>query len=197
MATINAINSGNPIEVGKGGVGVATLTDHGVLVGSGTGAVTPLSVGADGMVLVGATGADPVFVSLTSSGSTITFTPGAGTLNLEAAAAGGLTWNNVTGTTQAMAINNGYIANNGSQVVCTLPASAAIGTMMAVAGNGAGGWRISQNANQYINFLSSVTATGTGGYLASTTRYDVVWIICTVTDVGFVVITSIGNITVA
>jgi hypothetical protein len=177
----------------------ATTTDHAVLIGNGTGAaIGSLTVGSNGQVLLGATTADPAFATLTSSGGTITFTPGANTLNLEATVtAGGLTWNNVTGTTQAMAVNNGYIANNGSQVVCTLPASAAIGTMMAVAGNGAGGWRISQNANQYINFLSSVTATGTGGYLESTTRYDVVWIICTVTDVGFVVVTSIGNITVA
>jgi len=84
MATINAIGSNIPIEITKGGTGLATITDHGVLVGSGTGAITPLTVGTDGQVLVGSTGADPVFYTLTSTGGTITFTPGAGTLNLEA-----------------------------------------------------------------------------------------------------------------
>lgn len=51
------------LAVADGGTGASTLTDHGVLVGSGTGAITPLTVGATGEVLSGATGADPVFTS--------------------------------------------------------------------------------------------------------------------------------------
>lgn len=83
MATKNAIDSNIPIEVSNGGSGAATFTDHGVLVGSGTSAFTALTVGTDGQVLLGSSAADPVFATLTSSGSTIAFTPGAGTLNLE------------------------------------------------------------------------------------------------------------------
>jgi len=45
MATQNAIGSNIPIEITLGGTGAATLTDHGVLIGSGTGAITPLAVG--------------------------------------------------------------------------------------------------------------------------------------------------------
>ena len=63
MATKNAINSEDPVEVAAGGTGAATLTDHGVLVGSGTGAVTALAVGTTGQLLVAATGADPAFSS--------------------------------------------------------------------------------------------------------------------------------------
>jgi len=74
---------GTDVPVTDGGTGVSTLTDHGVLVGSGTSAITALGVGTDGQVLLGSTGADPVFATLTSSGATIAFTPGAGTLNLE------------------------------------------------------------------------------------------------------------------
>ena len=40
MATINAIGSGIPIEVSKGGTGAATLTVPSILVGSGTSAIT-------------------------------------------------------------------------------------------------------------------------------------------------------------
>jgi hypothetical protein len=61
MATKNAINSSIPIEVSKGGTAATTLTDHGVLVGSGTGAVNALAVGTTGELLVGVTGADPAF----------------------------------------------------------------------------------------------------------------------------------------
>ena len=42
------------------------------------------AAGSNGELLIGATGADPAFASLTSSGGTVTFTPGANSLNLEA-----------------------------------------------------------------------------------------------------------------
>ena len=41
------------LAVNKGGTGADTLTDGGVLLGSGTGAVTPMAVLADGEVIVG------------------------------------------------------------------------------------------------------------------------------------------------
>lgn len=72
MATKNAINSNIPIEVSKGGTANVNLTDHGVLVGSGTGAITPIAVGATGTLLVGAVGADPAFS--TSAIGDFTFT---------------------------------------------------------------------------------------------------------------------------
>lgn len=62
------------------------LTDHAVQVGAGTDTLTQLTVATDGQVLLGATGADPAFATLTSTGSTIDFTLGANTLNLETTA---------------------------------------------------------------------------------------------------------------
>jgi len=70
------------LGVDQGGTGITTLTDHGVLVGSGVGAVTPLAVGTNGQVLVGSTGADPVFATITD-GEGITTTLGAGTLQID------------------------------------------------------------------------------------------------------------------
>lgn len=71
--------------VNAGGTGQVTLTNHGVLVGAGTTAITQLAVGTNGQVLIGAAGADPAFASLTSSDSSITFTTGANTLSLQVA----------------------------------------------------------------------------------------------------------------
>lgn len=51
----------NPIDVAEGGTGLATITDHGIMVGSGTGAVTPLAVGTNNQILIGQTGADPAW----------------------------------------------------------------------------------------------------------------------------------------
>ena len=55
----------DPLIVAKGGTGLATITDHGVVVGSGTGAVTPVAVGTTDQLLTGNTGADPSFKTAT------------------------------------------------------------------------------------------------------------------------------------
>lgn len=83
-----------------------------------------------------------------------------------------LTWVTVTGTTQAMAVNTGYITNNAALVTLTLPATSAVGDRVAVRGLGAGGWKIAQATGQQIHTETLSTASGTGGYLASNHRYD-------------------------
>jgi hypothetical protein len=71
-----------------------------------------------------------------------------------AGASGAMSWVNVTGTSQAMAANTGYLANSASLVTLTLPASPTIGDLVAVTGTGAGGWKIAQNAGQFITVRS-------------------------------------------
>ena len=109
---------------------------------------------------------------------------------------GGITWSEVTGTTQAASVNAGYIANNAGLVTITLPTTAAVGDVVRVTGKGAGGWLIAQNASQIIHFLGTDTTTGTGGSLASTGTYDGVEIVCVVANTEWVVISSMGNITI-
>jgi hypothetical protein len=67
-------------------ISLSGTTEHAVQVGDATGGIESLAVGTDGQVLLGATAGDPAFATLTSSGGTITFTPGANSLNLEAVA---------------------------------------------------------------------------------------------------------------
>jgi hypothetical protein len=91
-----------PLTVPLGGTGATTFTDHGVLIGSGTSAVDSLAVGSNGQLLVGSTGADPVFATLASILGTITRTAGAGTLNIDVANYATGTWTpTVTGQTTA------------------------------------------------------------------------------------------------
>lgn len=79
-ANFSALNT-ETRAVGVGGTGAATLTDHGVLVGSGTAAVTALAVGTNGQLLVGSSSADPVMATLGTSNG-LTTTAGAGTLSI-------------------------------------------------------------------------------------------------------------------
>jgi hypothetical protein len=72
----------DPLAVNKGGTGAATLTDHGILLGSGTGAITPLGVATNGQLPIGSTGADPTIAALTGTANQITVTNGAGSITL-------------------------------------------------------------------------------------------------------------------
>ena len=74
----------HPFPVESGGTGAATFTDHGVLIGSGTGAITAASVGTNGQLLIGSTGADPAYATVTSSDSLLTLTGGAASLDIVA-----------------------------------------------------------------------------------------------------------------
>lgn len=72
MATNNAINAPFPFAVNKGGSGTNTLLDHGILVGSGTAAITPLGAGINGQLLVGGSASDPLCIA--SSDGNFSFT---------------------------------------------------------------------------------------------------------------------------
>lgn len=152
---------------------------------------TPYLV-ADGQLLIGQTGGRPVNATLTA-GAGISITNGAGAITI--AATGVEAWVEVTGTTQTIAANTNYIANNAAPVVFTLPATAAVGDTFTITGKGAGGWQIAQNAGQTIYFGDVATTTGTGGSLESTEDRDTVTIVCVTADDDFNVTASIGNIT--
>ena len=77
------ITLGGTLVVANGGTGATTLTDGGVLLGSGTGAITALAQATDGQLVIGSTGADPALATLASSGGSITITNSAGGINLE------------------------------------------------------------------------------------------------------------------
>jgi len=72
----------DPLIVSKGGTGVATLTDHSVLLGSGTDAITSLGVATDGQLVIGSTGADPTLATLTGTANQVSVTNGAGSITL-------------------------------------------------------------------------------------------------------------------
>ena len=61
----NLVNTANPWDVNEGGTGAATLTDGGMLLGSGTSAVTAMARPTLGQLLVGNTAGDPYLSTLT------------------------------------------------------------------------------------------------------------------------------------
>jgi hypothetical protein len=199
MATNNAINLNQAGIAGYDGAGTfnaSTMTQHSLLLGGANShTINNLGVANNGQLPIGSTGSDPVLATITA-GTGVSVVNGAGSITINAAG-GGLTWTDVTGASQAMAVNNGYTADNAGLVTLTLPATAAYGSVMAVVGKGAGGWKIAQNSGQTIQFGSaSATTSGASGSLASTNQFDVVFILCTTTNTNFTVLNSIGNLTI-
>ena len=85
------------LPVASGGTGASTLTDGGVLLGSGTGAVTALGQATNGQLVIGSTGADPVLGTLTG-GANITVTNTAGGISIAATGLGSGTVQTVSAT---------------------------------------------------------------------------------------------------
>jgi hypothetical protein len=107
------------------------------------------------------------------------------------------TWNDVAAATQTLAANNGYVSDDGATpVTFTLPATAALGSIIEVAGKGSGGWTIAQLAGQQINFGNRQSTLGVGGSLSSTNQYDYVKLLCITANTTYNVIGGVGNITV-
>lgn len=168
-----AISSAGTINV----PGFVAATE-GVVVSSPTGDLAAVACGAAGTVL-------------TSNGAAVA-------PSFQAASGGGGigSWIEVIvmGPT-AMAVKTGYIANNPGLVSLLLPAVAVVGDVVRVAGKGAGGWSITQNAGQTIHTNIADTTVGVGGSLSSTNRYDAVELLCITANTDWLTISEVGNLT--
>ena len=97
------------LPVANGGSGANSLTDGGILLGSGTGAITATARPTDGQILIGDTGADPVLATLTAgSGISITNAAGAVTItNTGGGFTGSASYTNGAGTNVQVALPTG------------------------------------------------------------------------------------------
>ena len=86
LSTVNlATNVGATVlPVANGGTGVATLTDGGILLGSGTGAVTAMSALAAGSIIQGDGTTDPSVLALGTAGQILTVNGAANALEYTA-----------------------------------------------------------------------------------------------------------------
>lgn len=119
-----------------------------------------------------------------NSGSGIVVANGSGSITISATG-GGVAWVSIAGTTQAAAVNTGYIVANASQTTITLPATAAIGDTIKVRGLGAAGWILAANTGQTIKYITATTSSG--GSLTSAEQYDNIEVTCIVANTTWTV----------
>jgi hypothetical protein len=163
------------VAVAHGGTGVSTLTDGGILVGSGTGAITAMAVLADGEMIVGDGTTDPV----AESGATLRTSIGLGNVSNTADA-------NQTsvGALGSGSITSGFgTINNGSSTITTTGA-VSVGTFTSGTINSGtfSGSTVKDHGSNFIALQSGNSATayswsGTentavgGGYTGRYNRY--------------------------
>jgi hypothetical protein len=142
----------------------------------------------NGEILIGATGAAPMAKTL-KAGSGISIKNASGYIKISSV----FVWDEVVTTPMNLDANNGYIANMPTLLTFMLPSSAPIGAKIKILGKGTGLYRINQAAGQNIVGCSALTSIGATGYLVSTSRYDVLELICIVTDTTFQITRASGN----
>ncbi len=179
----NATNAPFPLY----SAATAGPTAHGVIIGEGTSPVAAITLSA-GQILVGTTASDPVAATITgSSGITVTSTTGAIAIS---GSGSGITWIAQSTGTVTAAVNSAYIITDASAVTVTLPTTAAVGSVVGVVGNGAGGWTLAQGAGGNTRF-GNVNSTVS---IASTNQYDCIFVVCVIANTTWVVYDVIGNL---
>jgi hypothetical protein len=173
LSALPPSTAGNWIAIGD------TAIDASEIV-SGT---VPTARGGTGL---GSIGTSLQVLRVNTAGTALEYaTPTAGAVRLP--------YTDVTATSQTLAADNAYGANNASQVIFTLPATAAVGSEIQIVGVGAGGWRIAQAASQVIHYGNLDTTVGTGGRIDSSLRRDTINIKCTVANLEWTVTQNVGN----
>jgi hypothetical protein len=167
----------------------ATYTAHGVLIGEGTGSIVATTPGTNGQLLIGSTGADPAFSTVTTT-TGLVFTPGAHTLAIDITNGGYLV---LVGTGGAIVTQTSNVVSQSAQASFSLPAVAAVGSMFLIASahSNTGGWIITQGSGQEIWLNTSHTTNGPTGTLAGAVSTSVV-IMCTVANTEFIVVGGTG-----
>lgn len=191
--SINARQSGIQKYDGAGTWSGITVTNHSPLIGAASNGITSLGPLTNGQLVIGSTGNDPV-ASVLTAGSGIGIVNASGSITISATS-GGFIWSTVTGTSQTISAENGYIANNASLITFTLPSTAAVGDTFKIMGLAAGGWTIVENTGQSIIF-GDVTSTTTSGSISSTDAHDSITVTCTVANTTWSVSQSIGNLSI-
>lgn len=191
----------NVIHTGSGDATASsnafTVTGTGPMSTSGSGSTVTIATSAANVIHTGAGDATASSNAFTIAGGTGISTSGSGSTVTITATSSGFPWSNVTGGTQAMAVNHGYVDNgSGTPTVYTLPASAAVGDLVAVQGAGAGLWQIAQNSGQTIHFNAVASTTGATGTVSSTSQFDVIFLICITANTDWAVNQSVGNLSV-
>lgn len=135
-------------------------------------------------------------INVVGSGSvSVAGNPGTSTLTISTSGAG-LSWSAISAS-QTLVVKNGYICvSPGGALSLALPATSVVGDVIVVTLDGSTSFTITQSAGQQIRIGNAATTAGVGGSLASTQQGDSIFMVCSVANLKWNVLSSMGNPTV-
>ncbi len=147
---------GTDVPVADGGTGASTLTDGGVLLGSGTGAITAMSVLSDGEMIVGDGSTDPV----AESGATLRTSIGIGTGDTPQFYGANVSGNASINRSVAIGYTDGRVpqANLDVKGNTYISGSVSLGTALTVGSGGTGATSLTDGGVLLGSGTSAVTA---------------------------------------
>jgi hypothetical protein len=172
MATNNMINTPEPFALASGGSGANLTAVQGAIVFCNATTMAFTAAGLAGQFLQSQGTNTPIWTAIP------------GVL---------VTWSTVTAGTLAAAINNGYVLNHAATpCVVTLPATAALGSKISFRGlQGSGGWTITANTSQTIQFGNQVSSSA--GSWSSTNAGDDCDVECIVANTTWTLTNAVSS----
>ena len=145
----------------SGGTGATTLTDGGVLLGSGTGVITALGQATNGQLVIGSTGGDPVLATLTQ-GTNITINNTAGGIEIATTAPAYGSWTaSDGGNTDAVNSGDTLTFTGGTGITATLSGTGTATPTLTINADGTSPTGTGV-ANQVTYWSGASTITGVG-----------------------------------
>jgi len=179
LSNAGVLTLGTALAVGQGGIGATTLTDGGLLLGSGSGAITALGVASNGQIPIGDNSTDPVLATISATANETDITNGAGTITV--GLADDITVSTIRASTKLLV----GITTIPATIEFIVPVSAA-GIAPTITDGFVGGVQTAETTTNLINydFISLSSSTTHYGYFnyspplgwdESTATFKVVW----------------------
>ena len=121
----------------------------------------------------------------------VTGNPGTSTLTISVSATG-MTWQTISAS-QTLAIQNGYFCTGGGALALLLPAVSSVGDEIIISLDGSTSFQITQGAGQSIKIANQASTAGVTGSVTTTQQGDTITLVCSVANLNWRVINSVGN----
>jgi len=155
--------------------GLATANSA-VLTTGATGIPVLTALASNGQIIIGSGSGAPTAATI-SAGTGITVTNAANSITISASSSG-FSWTDVSGATQTIVAENGYITDRSGGVTYTLPATASLGDTFIIVGK-TGLATITPLALQQLLIGSASGTAGITGTAVSTNAGDCITFVCT------------------
>jgi hypothetical protein len=104
-------------------------------------------------------------------------------------------WTSISANTSLVS-GDGYFCVGGGNLQLLLPPVSSVGDTIEIGLVGSSGFTVIQNASQFVKLGNLQTTAGVGGSMSSTNQGDFLRLICYTTNIAWLAVGSVGNLTI-